>query len=113
MPYLHVSIGKALDGAQVDELRRSLEQMVTILPGKNADNCMIHIDADCDMFMHGEKSPCVYAEVRRYRASPADKKAEFAAAFAELMQKDYDIPIDLIYMSILEMDHWYAGGSAL
>ena len=55
----------------------------------------------------------MYAEVRLYRASPADKKAEFAAAFAELMLKDYDIPIDLIYMSILEMDRWYAGGSAL
>lgn len=113
MPYLHVRIGKALDGAQVDALRRSLEQMVTILPGKNADNCMIHIDADCDLFMHGEKSPCVYAEVRLYHASPADKKAEFAAAFADLLQRDYGIPIDLIYMNMLEMDHWYAGGNAL
>lgn len=113
MPYLHVSIGKALDGAQVDALRRSLEQMVTILPGKNADNCMIHIDAGCDMFMHGEKSPCVYAEVRLYRASPADKKAAFAAAFAELMQREYGIPTGLVYMNLLEMDHWYAGGSAL
>ena len=101
MPYLHVKVGKALDAGQVDALRRSLEALVPILPGKNADNCMIHIDPDCAMFMHGEKSPCVYAEVRLYRASPADKKAEFAAAFAELMLKDYDIPIDLIYMSIL------------
>ena len=113
MPYLHVKVGKALDAGQVDALRRSLEALVPILPGKNADNCMIHIDPDCAMFMHGEKNPCVYAEVRLYRASPADKKAEFAAAFAELMLKDYDIPIDLIYMSILEMDRWYAGGSAL
>lgn len=113
MPYLHVKIGKALDAGQVDALRRSLEALVPILPGKNADNCMIRIDPDCAMFMHGEKSPCVYAEVRLYRASPADKKAEFAAAFADLMQKDYGIPAGLVYMNLLEMDHWYAGGSAL
>ena len=40
-------------------------------------------------------------------------EAEFAAAFADLMQKDCGIPAGLIYMNILEMDHWYAGGSAL
>lgn len=74
MPYLHIKVGKPLNSTQVDALRRELEQLITILPGKNADNCMIHIEPDCAMYMQGAKNPCVFAELRLYKASPADKK---------------------------------------
>ena len=113
MPYLHVKVGKPLNSTQIDALRRELEQLITILPGKNADNCMIHIEPDCAMYMQGAKNPCVFAELRLYKASPADKKQAFADAFAKLLREKYAIADDFIYMNILEMDHWIMGSQII
>lgn len=113
MPYLHVKIGKPMDAAQVDALRHELEQMISILPGKNADNCMIHIEPDCAMYMQGAKNPCVFAELRLYKASPDEKKLAFVQAFSELLRSSLGIPESFIYMNILEMDHWVMGSQII
>lgn len=110
MPYLHVKIGKALDESQAEALRRGLERIVPILPNKTVDNCMIHIEQDCAMFMRGERNPCAFVDVRLFRPSPEDKKAEFGAALASLLESVCGIPPEFFYMNLLEMDHWYTGG---
>ena len=80
MPYLHIKVGKPLCEQSIDALRKECESIISLIPGKNADNCMIQIETDCTMYMKGEKKACAFVDLRLYKASPAEKKQAFVTA---------------------------------
>ena len=113
MPYLHIKVGKPLCEQSVDALRKECESIISLIPGKNADNCMIQIETDCTMYMKGEKKACAFVDLRLYKASPADTKQAFATALTNYLQEKLGLEANLIYMNILELDSWVAGGTII
>ncbi len=113
MPYLHIKIGKNPTEAELTALRVACENNISILPTKTRDNCMIHLEPGCQMFMRGKPEECVFVELRLYKASPADKEQEFTVALSKAIQETIHVEKQNIYMNILELEHWIGGDGTI
>lgn len=111
MPYLHIKVGKPITAQQRKAIGDGCAHLISLLPEKNADNCMIQIEDQCDFYMKGQKNPCVFVELRLYGPSPDDKKSAFTSALCELLCTQIGTQPQLMYMNILELPHWVVGGN--
>ncbi len=113
MPYVHISASAEMTQEKKMNLREEIAEILPILPGKNRDNSMVHIE-DSQFIVMGDPSvPAVFAEIRLYKQSPAAAKAQFAAALTALFEKHLGVPADHVYMNYMEMDHWVLGGEII
>ena len=53
--------------------------------------------------------PCLFIEVRTYKASPEDARRTFAARLIAMLSEKLAVPGDHIYMNIIPLDEWFAG----
>ncbi len=110
MPYLHIQIGQKATAEQIQAIAKGCEGIISILPGKTVDNCMVRIENDCDMYMKGEKNACVFVEIRLYKPSPAENKTQYAKAIYDVIHGVLGTTPGMFYMNFLEMSEWAAGG---
>lgn len=113
MPYIHISTTAAADQAKKSAILEELAPLIPILPGKNRDNAMVHIDSSCFMAMGDPEEACAFCEIRLYKQSPAPAKEKFAAALTELLEKHLGVAPDHVYLNYMEMDHWGLRGGLI
>ena len=111
MPYLHIAIGKPVSRAEQDALYTRCAQLISILPEKNEENCMVRIEQDCATYFKGAACPCAFVDLRLYTQSPEDKKRAFVAALSGELCQRFGLSPSHIYMNLLELDHWVVGDS--
>lgn len=110
MPYIRIATSIELNDAKKSELLEAVAPLIAILPGKNRDNAMVEIDDGKFMALGDPSLPCVFVEVRLYRESPAEAKAEFAAELNKVLAKCFNLPPKHFYLNYMEMDHWGVDG---
>lgn len=113
MPYVHVSLSSKLDASQSDDLKTMLGQTIEILPGKSESVLMLRLDQDCAMYFRGQGGNCAHIAVHLFRASPEDKKQEFASEAVAGICRITGLDKDQVFMSIQEHDSWVAGGKLI
>lgn len=106
MPYIRISTTADLTAEMEEILLEEIAQILPILPGKNRNNAMIHLEGGAFMAMGNPKDPCVFADVRLCGASPVEAKESFAAALTEILETKLGVSGDHIYLNYMEMDHW-------
>jgi len=108
MPYLSVRAGMPVSGHTADMLQKEIGELISILPGKTIDNCIIEISGGCDIYLSGKRAEALFCEVRLYKPSPVDKKKEFSEKLHALfVEKLHPVKV---YINILEFEHWCADG---
>jgi phenylpyruvate tautomerase PptA (4-oxalocrotonate tautomerase family) len=110
MPYLHVKIGKPLTEAEQRALYEACAELICLIPGKNADNCLVHIEQDCALYMKGERVRGAFVDLRLYKPSPLAQKRAFTKGLCDYLTGQLALCPEAIYMNILEMEQWVAGG---
>ena len=57
MPFINSKISVALSDAQEQEIKSSLGQASTAIPGKSESWLMVGFEPNCSLYFKGEKSP--------------------------------------------------------
>ena len=111
MPYVHLSVPNALTAEEKHALCEAIGPLMPLLPGKNRQNTMMHIEDSCYLEMGEDGEPCLFLEVRLFKKSPEESKEAFAKAICELLEQKLGVKQTRIYMNFIEMDAWVSGGN--
>lgn len=111
MPFINVSTNKQLAPTQKQELQTKLGDLISILPGKTAEQTLIKISDECDMYRRGYESALCMIEIYMYQMQPFSAKDELTRAIVGLMEKEYGIPVPNLYIKFGEMPIWGVDGA--
>ena len=100
MPYVHLKVSRPLTAEQIEAARLAIARIMPVLPGKNRDNTMIHITGACALSMGDEGKPCMFLEVRLYKASPAENKKEFVQKASEALCALFEMDASISSVSV-------------
>ncbi len=109
MPYVHLKVSRPLTEQQIEAARLAIADIMPALPGKNRDNTMIHITGSCALSMGDSGKPCMFLEVRLYKASPEENKKEFVKKAAEALCALFEIEPARMYINMIELNEWGVG----
>jgi hypothetical protein len=75
---------------------------------------MVSINNDSPLY-HGGVAPekAAYLEVKIFKDCPLESKKEFAAQAIKMLQKEFSIPEDHIYINFFEVFNWAARGQLM
>ena len=109
MPYVHLKVSRPLTEQQIEAARLAIADIMPALPGKTRDNTMIHITGSCALSMGDSGKPCMFLEVRLYKASPEESKKAFVRKAAEALCALFDIEPERMYINMIELNEWGVG----
>lgn len=113
MPYLCVKTTAVMDSSQKEMLQKDLGALISVIPGKSVNNCMIEIVSGCDIFMGGGPLKGAFVDLRLYRASPDEAKKEFLTGLCKILKSRFGIEKQNIYCNMLELPQWGSGDNLL
>ena len=113
MPYVHIVTTAPMDDAKKSALLEKVAPLLPILPGKSRENSMVHIDGGAFMAMGDPAEACAFCEIRLYRQSPMEAKAEFTEKLTALLGEACAVPAKKVYINFFEMENWGLGGTLL
>ncbi|MEA5003117.1 MAG: hypothetical protein VB081_06425 [Christensenella sp.] len=111
MPYINLNTNKQLAPEQKQTLKTQLGDLISILPGKTAEQTLIKIADECDMYRRGFDDALCMIEIYLYQMQPFGCKADLTKAIVALMEKDYGIPAPNLYIKFDEMPVWGVDGA--
>ena len=110
MPYIHLNASRSLSEAETAAIREAVAELMPILPGKTRENTMIHITSGCAITKGDPALPAVFVELHTYKPSPEEARKAFAARLIAMLSEKLDVPGENIYLNIIALDEWFAGG---
>ncbi len=111
MPYLSIRTSANMDGAQRLALQQELGELIAVIPGKSANNCMIDIKSGCDLYMRGGEILGAFVDLRLFTAAPDAAKNDFFAKLCVLLKEQLGVEQENIYCNMLELTQWCSGGA--
>lgn len=111
MPYIAITTEKEFTAEEKHRLSKRLGELITLIPGKTAEQTMISFQEKCFMFMEGKKSPLFFLRTDLYGKAPLESKQNFVKELFLLLHEDYGIPTENIYINIAERENWGTGGT--
>lgn len=109
MPYISLNAGVPVSKEQKETLQKEIGRLISIIPGKNIDNCMTKIEGGCDMYMSGEQKKAAFCEIRLLGAAPHEKKCELYQALLALFTEV--LGIETLYLNYIIFTEWGSGNT--
>lgn len=106
MPYINVNISKKLNDDQKNVLKTKLGELISILPGKSEEVLMIGINDDYTLYFSGKKGDIAFVEVKLFKQSEFEHKAEFTKECFKLFEKEYGVDGNHLFFNISEYETW-------
>ena len=110
MPYVSISTSQHLTDDKVDRIQKEIGRLISIIPGKTIDNCMIRISGDQKIFMSGKPANATFCEIRMRNKAPIEKKQEFTVELNKLLTEEIE-GLDKLYINMQEYFEWGVGPS--
>ena len=108
MPYVSVRSSKHIDDDKMEALQKKIGGVISVIPGKNIDNCMIQIQGDCKTFMGGKPKNATFCEVRMFGEAPKEAKKEFCGALTKVMTEELG-EIETLFINMQQYFEWGVG----
>ena len=108
MPYVSLSTRQHLSDDKIERIQQGIGRIISIIPGKTIDNCMIQIAGDCKIFMSGKASDSAFCEIRMFGKAPSEAKKEFTEKLNELLTAEVE-GLDKLYINYQEYFEWGVG----
>lgn len=107
MPYLELKTSKKLTDLEKISLRKTFGELISIIPGKSDQNLMIAICDGYDLSFKGIQSEATaYIEIKMFKASLFELKAELTRKIFQLLEDEYGIASQNVYLNVIEYDSW-------
>lgn len=99
MPYIAVTTSKALSDEQKDELKKTIGQKISLIPGKTEAALMVDISDNHTMYFAGEKRKLAYVDVRCYGSTEFENKKALTEALFDAVELHTGLHDDSIYLT--------------
>jgi hypothetical protein len=112
MPYIDVKMSIKLSDQNKDDLKAKLGELITLIPGKTEAVLMIGINDGYTLYFSGQKKEKVaFMEVKLFKESAFEFKAEFTRKVFEFFEKEYGITGDNLFLTFGEYESWGVKGA--
>ena len=111
MPYIAVTTSKALSDEQKDELKKTIGQKISLIPGKTEAALMVDISDNHTMYLAGEKRKLAYVVVRCYCSTEFENKKALTEALFDAVELHTGLHDDSIYLTYTEFSNWGTRGT--
>ncbi|RHP15367.1 hypothetical protein DW806_09745 [Butyricicoccus sp. AM32-19] len=111
MPYIAVTTSKALSDEQKDELKKTIGQKISLIPGKTEAALMVDISDNHTMYFAGEKRKLAYVDVRCYGSTEFENKKALTEALFDAVELHTGLHDDSIYLTYSEFSNWGTRGT--
>jgi len=112
MPYIDVKVTGTLSDAEKDKVKSKLGELITVLPTKTEAGLMVCINDDSTIYFAGQKKEkAAFINIKLYRESGFEYKAEFTKKVVEFFDKEFEITGDNIYLTFDEYNNWGSRGA--
>ncbi len=114
MPYVVVSVSKALNAGQKETVKAEIGSLISLIPGKTEAVTMVRIEDGCALYKGGiPLANGAFIEIRLFGKSSAESEEKFTQAVFEMLEKQLGTAPGDIYLNILEMERWGTGGQLM
>lgn len=111
MPYIAVTTSKALSDEQKDELKKTIGQKISLIPGKTEAALMVDISDNHTMYFASEKRKLAYVDVRCYGSTEFENKKALTEALFDAVELHTGLHDDSIYLTYTEFSNWGTRGT--
>ena len=111
MPYIHINTTEKLDASQMEKIKSSLGQTITLIPGKQEKGLMVDFSDGHTMYLGGVADKTAFVEVHCFKKSEDNGKKAFVASIFDILEENASIPKNRVYVNFIDLDEWGAGGS--
>jgi phenylpyruvate tautomerase PptA (4-oxalocrotonate tautomerase family) len=111
MPFVGLQTSVKLDEAKKTLLQETISELITLIPGKKAENTMISLIDGISLHMGTGKADCLYINVRLLGEAPQEAKGQFVAGASEALSKQLGVDISCIYINFDEYKSWGSRGT--
>ena len=108
---LAVTTSKALSDEQKDELKKTIGQKISLIPGKTEAALMVDISDNHTMYFAGEKRKLAYVDVRCYGSTEFENKKALTEALFDAVELHTGLHDDSIYLTYTEFSNWGTRGT--
>lgn len=110
MPFITFKTTKTLTLNQEKSLKESAGRLISILPEKNEEQLMIHIEDNQVMYFKGQEIECMKIECQLFHHIDLSYKKKFVEELMKSVEEITKIPRFSQYMTIDEYNHWGKNG---
>lgn len=111
MPYIDLKTNVKTDAAQREAVKSKFGQAITAIPGKSEARLMVNIEDCKNLWFKGESEPCAMIEVALFGKSTYEAYNKVTALVSEIVETEFGVPQDRIYVKFEEVGNWGCGGS--
>ena len=108
MPYVSVSSSQHIAEDKAERLQKEIGRIISIIPGKTIDNCMIQITGDVKTYMGGSASNSTFCEIRMFGKAPGEAKKEFNGELHKVLAAELE-GLGMLYVNYQEYFEWGIG----
>jgi phenylpyruvate tautomerase PptA (4-oxalocrotonate tautomerase family) len=114
MPHINAFITTKLNKEDEQKLVSRLGELIAIIPGKTEKGLMVSINSDSPLYHGGvAREKAAYFEVKIFKDCSREIKKELAAEMIKMLEQDFLIPKEHIYINFFEVYNWAAGGKLM
>ena len=111
MPYIRIDCSDSVAKELKQDICRTITEMIPVLTNKLPSHTMVCFEDDCCLYFNESFETCLKITVELYMPSPDEAKKEFAEKLTEYLSDTLAIPVQRMYMTYIEHDHWGSGGT--
>ena len=111
MPMINLEVSFRLDKQKKEEIVKELGRLIDLMPSRDERYLMIGIKDEVSIYLAGkELDYAAFMDLRLLGHENEEDEGKFVVAAQASLSELLKIPIENIYMNILEMPHWGARG---
>ncbi|MBI9105929.1 MAG: hypothetical protein JEZ04_04240 [Spirochaetales bacterium] len=114
MPHINAFIPMKLTKKDEQRLVSRLGELITIIPGKTEKGLMVSVNNDSPLYLGGvSQEKAAYLEIKIFKDCARDIKKELAAQTIKMLEDEFSIPKEHVYVNFFEVFDWAARGQLM
>jgi phenylpyruvate tautomerase PptA (4-oxalocrotonate tautomerase family) len=111
MPYIAIKTTEKLSAAKQEAIKSEIGRLIGVIPTKNEAGLLIDFSGDHSFYRAGALVSSAYIEVRLYHPSDFEAKKKFTEGIFSLLSRELGVEKNNMYLNIIELENWGAGGT--
>lgn len=114
MPYISVNLSKEIDGKQKEQIKASMGEIITLIPGKSEAVTMVDISGGHCLYMGGKAlENGAFVEIRLLGKAEKKYKEAVTEAVFKALKDITGSPEKEVYVNVCEYENWGFGGKLI
>lgn len=112
MPFINSKVTVKLSDDQKEQLKKSLGQAISCIPGKSESWLMVGIEDEyCLYFQGNQDAPTAFVEVKIFGHASAKDYDKMTGTLCKIYERELKIPADRVYITYQEIENWGWNGA--